>query len=386
MRIVWIGDKKMAKGAIGQVNVDPRSLKYLVPKTLHFNMMIPDVNVRDASIIKQEMLSKGGDAAISKDCYNLKTKKSDVLITGSLSNFEELTKKLRVQPIKSVKNIGDEISEGIKNYLARKPRKTGIMGILNVTPDSFWDGNKYLHKDDAIRRAKDMEAEGADIIDVGGESTRPGHKPIVAKEERGRVIPVIKDLKREIEIPLSIDTTKPEIAKEALDLGVEIVNDQWGLQKEGRDNEAFAGLISDYGASVVLMYNKNNTVHKDLIREILDFLRNGIAIAENAGIENKNIIVDPGIGFGKSAEQDLEVLAKFEELRVLGKPIMVGASRKSIIGKTLGLGPPEERLGPSIAIAAYAASLGASLVRVHDVKETLRAVRMIDAILEARYG
>ncbi|HIH98648.1 MAG TPA: dihydropteroate synthase [Thermoplasmata archaeon] len=256
------------------------------------------------------------------------------------------------------------------------------MGILNVTPDSFSDGGKFYGEGKAAEGARRMIEEGADIIDVGGESTRPGHKSVSFEEEEKRVIPVIERLRDEVEKPVSIDTTKLGIAEKALKLGVEVVNDQWGLQMKGRDNKGFAKLIADHDAALVLMHNRDNNRYGDLMYELLCFLEQGIRIAENNGVDPRKIIVDPGVGFGKDAEQNLMVLARVRELKVLGKPILIGPSRKSFIGKTLGL-EVEDRLEGSLAAIAYAMEQGVNVVRMHQVKESVRVAKLMSALKEA---
>ena len=255
-------------------------------------------------------------------------------------------------------------------------QKTYIMGILNVTPDSFSDGGSYTDVDVAVEHAKEMIKEGADIIDVGGESTRPGHKFVSSEEEIKRIVPVIKNLKKEVHIPLSIDTYKADVAEEALKLGVDMVNDVWGLTYDGN----MADVIGKYNASVCIMHNQENTEYdKDIIESIKEFLQNSIDKALNAGVKKENIVLDPGIGFGKTYEQNLEVLKRLGELKTLGYPILLGTSRKSVIGNTLDL-PPQERVEGTIATTVLGIRDGVDIVRVHDVEKNLRAAKMADAI------
>lgn len=255
-------------------------------------------------------------------------------------------------------------------------KKTYIMGILNVTPDSFSDGGDFSSLDRAIEHAKEMVKEGCDIIDLGGESTRPGHTYVDAREEVRRVIPVIKKLKEEVNTPISIDTYKAEVADEALKLGVYMVNDVWGLRRD----ENMAKTIAKHDAHVCIMHNQDGTEYdKDIMVSIKEFLEESIAIGIDAGIDKNKIVLDPGIGFGKTFEQNIEVLRRLGELKTLGYPILLGTSRKSVIGNVLNV-EPKERLEGTIATTVLGIRDGVDIVRVHDVKENLKAAKMADAI------
>lgn len=255
-------------------------------------------------------------------------------------------------------------------------KKTYIMGILNVTPDSFSDGGNFNKIEDAIKHAKDMIADGVDIIDIGGESTRPGHKHVEVDEEIKRVIPIINKLKQEINVPISIDTYKAKVAEEALKLGVEMINDVWGLKKD----KDMANVVAKYDAYVCIMHNQNGTDYdKDIIESIKESLKESIDRALKAGVKKEKILLDPGIGFGKTFEQNLEVLKRLGELNDLGYPILLGTSRKSVIGNVLNV-DPKERLEGTIATTVLGIRDGVDIVRVHDVKENLKAAKMADAI------
>ncbi|WP_300276100.1 dihydropteroate synthase [Peptacetobacter sp.] len=254
--------------------------------------------------------------------------------------------------------------------------KTYIMGILNVTPDSFSDGGNFNSIDKALKHAEEMVEEGADIIDIGGESTRPGHTYVDSDEEIKRVIPIIKVLKDNIKVPISIDTYKSNVAEEALKLGVEMVNDVWGLRKD----KNMAKTIARYNAEVCIMHNQNGTNYeKDIMEEIKDFLNESIEIAIDAGIKKEKIVIDPGIGFGKTFEQNLEVLRRLGELKELNYPILLGTSRKSVIGNILNI-EPKERVEGTIATTVLGIRDGVDIVRVHDVKENLRAAKIADVL------
>lgn len=251
-----------------------------------------------------------------------------------------------------------------------------VMGILNVTPDSFSDGGLWVERDAALRQAGLMAEEGAAIIDIGGESTRPGHTPVSAEEEAARVLPVIEAVKRETGLPVSIDSYKASVARAALEAGADMVNDIWGLR---HDSGEMAALIAETGAACCLMHNRERAEYADFMADMLSDLRETLAIADRAGIARSSIVLDPGIGFGKSYEQNLVAMNRLDELLTLGYPVLLAASRKSVIGLTLDL-PADQRLEGTIATTVAGVLRGAAFVRVHDVKENLRAARMALAI------
>lgn len=273
-----------------------------------------------------------------------------------------------------VKIMNKILKIGKKNFEIGK--RTYIMGILNVTPDSFSDGGKFNNLELAVEHAKKMEAEGADIIDVGGESTRPSYKPLGQREELERVIPVIGTLTKYINVPISIDTYKGKVAEEAIKAGASLINDVWGFKRD----PYMAEVAAHYKVSCCLMHNRNNTDYKNLMEDILDDLTESINIALKAGVNSENIIVDPGIGFAKNYEQNLNVMNNLEQLSQLGYPVLLGTSRKSMIGNTLKLST-EERLEGTIATTVIGIMKKCDFVRVHDVKENKRASLMADAIL-----
>lgn len=255
-------------------------------------------------------------------------------------------------------------------------KKTYIMGILNVTPDSFSDGGDFSNIDIAISHAKEMISEGADIIDIGGESTRPGHEYVEAQEEKARVLPVIKRLKEEINVPISVDTYKADVADAALELGVEMINDVWGLTRD----KNMANVIAKHDAYVCIMHNQDGTKYnKDIMESIKEFLQDSVDLALKSGIKKDKIVLDPGIGFGKTFEQNLEVLRRLDELNTLGYPVLLGTSRKSVIGGVLNV-EPKERVEGTLATTVLGIRDGVDIVRVHDVKENIRAAKMADAL------
>jgi dihydropteroate synthase len=257
-----------------------------------------------------------------------------------------------------------------------------VMGVINLTPDSFYHRSRYTSVTAALRRAVEMKAEGADIIDIGGESTRPGAAAVEPGEELDRVAPVVEAILGEVEVPVSVDTRRASVAGAALELGAHMVNDVSGLTNDPE----MAEVVREAGVPVVLMHMRGSPSdmqsyarYDDVLEEVSKELRDRIEEAEDKGIAPDRIVVDPGIGFAKKAEHSVEILARLDELAALNKPILVGASRKSFIGKTLGL-EPDQRLEATLAACVLAASAGARIFRVHDVEPTVRALRMYDTI------
>jgi dihydropteroate synthase len=258
-----------------------------------------------------------------------------------------------------------------------------IMGVLNVTPDSFSDGNEFLESDAAVEHGIQMASEGADIIDVGGESTRPGAEPVTAKEELRRVIPVIEKLRAKIDAPISIDTSKSEVADAALNAGASVINDV----TSGRNDEMMLPLAAKRGAAVVLMHMQGeprtmqkNPQYGDVVREVGDFFRQQYARALECGVDPMRLAFDPGIGFGKTLEHNLSLLRNLDQLRIQDRPLVVGVSRKSFLGKLIGSNDVHDRLAPSIALTAILRAQGGDIFRVHDVKENVAALRTMERV------
>ncbi|GAB6138851.1 dihydropteroate synthase [Halanaerobaculum tunisiense] len=254
--------------------------------------------------------------------------------------------------------------------------RTYIMGILNITPDSFSDGGDYFAIDEALQEAQAMVQAGTDIIDIGGESTRPGAKEVSAQQELDRIRPVLKKLVEKIDLPISVDTYKAKVAQEVLDLGADIINDVRGLQGD----QQLAKVIADYDVPVVLMHNARlYDKQGDIIALVKEFLQESISLAREAGIKEENIILDPGIGFGISTAESEEIMGRLGELKELGYPILLGTSRKSMIGDILQV-PPKERVEGTVATTVMGIMQGVDLVRVHDVEENLEAAKVTDAV------
>ena len=257
-----------------------------------------------------------------------------------------------------------------------KKHHTYIMGILNVTPDSFSDGGRFNHIEAAIKHAGEMIAEGAEVIDVGGESTRPGYTKISDEEEISRVVPVIEAIKQRFDIPVSIDTYKSEVAKAAAAAGADLINDIWGLKFDDK----MAEVIAENNLACCLMHNRTNTEYSNFMEDMKQDLRETIAIARKAGIADDRIILDPGVGFAKSYENNLEAIKRLGELKELGYPLLLGTSRKSVIGLTLDV-PAAERVIGTTVTTVMAVEADCMFVRVHDIKENRQAIEMAEAIL-----
>lgn len=257
--------------------------------------------------------------------------------------------------------------------------KTYIMGILNVTPDSFSDGGSFCNVESALKHADDMIKKGAHILDIGGESTRPGYTKISDEEEIERIVPVITAIKANFDIPVSVDTYKSKVAEAAILAGADLINDIWGLKYD----RTMAEIIAKYHKPCCLMHNRDNMDYQNFMEEVTADLKESVTIAENAGIQKDKIILDPGVGFAKSYEQNLEVIRRMGELRALGYPLLLGTSRKSVIGLTLDL-PVNERLEGTLVTTVMAVEQGCAFVRVHDVLENARAIQMAEAILKCR--
>ena len=253
---------------------------------------------------------------------------------------------------------------------------TYVMGILNVTPDSFSDGGKWNDMDSALRHVEEMVRDGADIIDVGGESTRPGYTLLSEEEEITRVTPVIRAIKERFDIPVSLDTYKGAVAEAGIQAGADLINDIWGLKYDDK----MARVVAESQLPCCLMHNRKEADYTDYMAEVLTDLRETLQIAKAAGVEQDKIILDPGVGFGKTYENNLEIINRMEELHTLGFPLLLGCSRKSVIGLTLDL-PVDQRLEGTLVTTVLAVMKGYDFVRVHDVKENVRAIKMTEAIL-----
>ena len=375
---------------LAAINVSPEGIKIMAPKGDFLLVKAEGLSPQAANILKQEMLAKGGEVAVSWEHARLEGGCRPAIIMGTRAQYERLLAILPRQPF-GLPALAEELKVllaacsnppaplTIKGKRFVWGERTYIMGIINLTPDSF-SGDGLLKGEDpvesALRQADKFLEEGADILDLGAESTRPQATPIPAEEEKRRLLPVVEALAKHSPLPVSVDTYKASVARAALEAGADLINDVWGLQFDPE----MAAVAARFQAPVIVMHNKTAPGYQDLMGEIAGFLRQSIDLAEAAGLPREKVIIDPGIGFGKTREDNLQVIARLGELKSLGAPILLGTSRKSVIGLTLGL-PVTERLEGTAATVAVGISKGADLTRVHDVKEMVRVARMTDALV-----
>lgn len=393
MRWVTIDNLQEAKMALTQIGSDPGGIAHMAGKGLGRAIKLEQVPLRVAHILKQEMLSVGGDAAVHRDVITNNIDATDVMLLGTVRQLEHLATKVLSQPF-GLKKIGVALKQLLIDLEPSKTRtlncrgkeltlgeRTLVMGILNVTPDSFSDGGRYNSIENAISQAERMVEEGVDILDIGGESTRPNYAGVSAEEEWKRLEPVLKLLLERVPVPISIDTYKASVAAKALEAGAHIINDIWGLQKD----PDMAKIVGEYQVPVIVMHNQDGTAYRHLMGDIFTFLKKSIELAEAHGLSGDQIILDPGIGFGKTTEQNLEVMSRLAEFKALGHPVLLGTSRKSMIGNTLNL-TVDQRLEGTLATSVLGVVSGVDFIRVHDVKENLRAIQMTEAIVKGRRG
>jgi len=391
-RVLHVKNMEAVEKALKSLHVSTKGIEIMAPKAVHHLVKVYDLDPRAANIVKQEMLSKGGEAATPWELYKMDTKNVDLILMGTLRQYDDLCGKLSLQPF-GLPVLAQEIKKALfsydkKTHILQAGRynldlssRTHIMGVLNVTPDSFSDGGEYFDSSQAKEQAQRLVEDGADILDVGGESTRPGAEPVTLEEELRRTIPVIEELSGEFNVPISIDTYKPEVARRALEAGATIINDISGLR-----DEKMIELAVEKNVPVVIMHMKGtptdmqkNPTYDDVVAEVAEWLDIQAQHAIAAGLPGDKILIDPGIGFGKNLEHNLELLRRLSELKSLGYPIVLGTSRKSFIGAILNL-PAQERIEGTIASIVYGVTQGASIMRVHDVKEVARAIKVADAI------
>jgi dihydropteroate synthase len=393
-RILQISNYCDAKEELQKMGVSSGGIEVMAPKAKVLAIKLHEVKLGAANILKQEMLSLGGDAAVAKGVVEGRITSSDVILLGSRNRIQKLIKKLEYQSIFGLSNIKEDLKRLISlhdnenNKLQLKNKildlsTTRIMGILNVTPDSFSDGSRYMDPELAFNRALEMIDAGADILDIGGESTRPGADKVTAEQELERVIPVIEKIRAVSDIPISIDTYKARIAEAALNSGADLINDISALRFDERMLEI---LKNNPEIPVILMHMKGepgnmqkDPKYEDVVPEILSFLRERIEFCTEAGIDPDRILLDPGIGFGKRQQDNLDILHKISEFKCLGRPVVLGASRKSFIDR-IYKSDAENRLEGSLAAAAQAVSQGVNILRVHDVLSTKRFIKTLQEI------
>jgi len=397
IRCLHISNAREAIHEMGKLGVDPTGIKLMKGKTLHYNLKVEGIAPRTANLLKQEMLSVGGDAALDRRGLDCSSSSTNTLLMGTEKQFEKLASKL--ERYGDLRSIGESLKETLRNlskahYTIRCRRgtftlgkRTLLMGVLNVTPDSFSDGGLFFDRDRAIAQGLKMAEEGADFIDIGGESTRPGSKPLDLEEEIRRVIPVIEALVKRVDAPISIDTYKSAVAKRAVDAGAQIINDISGLHLD----PSLSQVAAEEDVPLVLMHIRGtpetmqqNIHYESLFSEIIQYLKDSIGRAESAGVHPDQIIIDPGIGFGKTVEDNLLILKNLKEFKILGKPLLLGTSRKSFIGKILNA-DVTERLEGTLSSIVVGVLNGAHIIRCHDVIQAKRAIDIADAVRQSGY-
>ncbi|MGI5921438.1 MAG: dihydropteroate synthase [Syntrophomonadaceae bacterium] len=387
-----ISNQLEARVFLNEIGVDSTEIEGIIPKAVFRCIKLKKISCEAAAIIQQEMVAQGGAAAWAQASLN-SDGTTDILLMGTIAQYRLLIARLGLMPLE-IRNLCSEIELILKN-LESPPMKlklahnkelelgsrTLIMGILNITPDSFSDGGRYLNEDLAVRHALQMVNDGADIIDVGGASSRPNSAMAPAGEEIIRILPVIKRLKKEGLI-ISVDTFRAQVAREALLAGADIINDIGNLQLDAE----LINVLSEFRAPCILMHNRMQMragePYEDLIADIIQELKQSISRAVNAGLGKDQLVIDPGIGFGKSLAGNLMLIKHLGNFKSLGQPVLVGTSRKSFIGQTLGL-DVADRLEGSLATVVMAIMNGADIIRVHDVKASKRAAQMTDAVISA---
>jgi dihydropteroate synthase len=378
---------------VARTESDPEGVAIMTRKGRIYPVRLDGVSLKAAPLLKQETLSVGADSAHARGIADHSVATTSVVILATWGQYLRLIPKLKRQPFR-LAEAADEVDRALRSYVSRAPRtiagahrsfvvgdRPRVMGILNVTPDSFYDGGVHLDPEEAVAHAERMVAEGASIIDIGGESTRPKAAPVTPEAEWARVGPVLEGLAGRLSVPVSIDTRHAEVVTKAVDAGADVVNDIEGLR-----SEAMRRVVARSGAAVVAMHMRgepatmqSNLVYADLRGEVFSGLAAATDRAIAEGVPAEKILIDPGLGFGKSAEQSLDLLLHAGELKSLGYPVVVGASRKSFLGWVLGMDDPSHRLEPGIAAAVVAAERGVALVRTHDVGPTVRALALVQA-------
>lgn len=399
-RIILIDNISDAVREMALLGVHQDGINIMKNKAVFRAVKIKDVSVTAANILKQDMLSRGGEAATSYETINHAGKTTDVILLGTVAQYQSLFLRLKAQQFK-LPLIAGEIEKAINN-LESVPApilgmefgtRTYVMGILNITPDSFSDGGDFFSPDAALARAKEMIAEGADIIDLGGESTRPGAVPVPADDEIKRIMPVLEKLKDHLNglareqgrfKPLiSIDTRKAKVADAAIKAGASLVNDTGGL----RFDPEMAGVAAKHGCPVVIMHSKgtpdtmqHDPRYDDVIPELLTWFDESITIATEAGIKYENIILDPGIGFGKRFADNIEILRELEEFRTFGRPVLLGTSRKSFLGEISGGKNVRDRDVATGATLALAIAKKVDIIRIHNILSGKEISAVVDII------
>jgi dihydropteroate synthase len=397
-RILTCRDLDEARTELHGVGVSSQGVEVMAPKALGAVIKLTNVRLGAANILKQEMLALGADAAVSRGVVDGKTEISDVILLGSADKLRKLIHKLDHQTIFGLPGIQAFIRRTLP-LLETTPawkitcphgildlRPTRVMGILNITPDSFSDGGKYLDADAALTQAKQLVDDGADILDLGGESSRPGSDPVDAVTEWNRIEPVLTGIRTFSDIPVSVDSWKASVIRRALDAGADIVNDITALNGDPELTDLLAGRPD---VPVILMHMigtprtmQQDPKYDDVVDEILAFFDERLEHCARRGIDPSRVILDPGVGFGKTLAHNLTLLKRCRELLSLGRPVLIGHSRKSFLNGIVP-NPPEQRLTGTLAVTAHAFANDMPLVRVHDVKANLETIATLRAVRDA---
>ena len=395
-RLLRVEGERSARDILEELGTDSAGAAIMSSKMVHVAIRVDNVQARASNVVKQVMLSKGGECATPRDALLKTTEPVSLIIMGTIKQLRAAVRNLSVQPF-GLKGLSLELKEFMEDSFGREsgPRamragrhrltvggRTLVMGVVNVTPDSLPEGGRSFDFDAARKRALEMAAAGADVIDVGGESTRPGAEPVSLEEEERRTIPLVESLAGELDVPISIDTYKAPVARMALEAGASIVNDISALRIDGE----LARLVASREVPLVLMHMQGeprnmqeDPRYDDVVGEISAFLRERAEYAVESGVDEDVIMVDPGIGFGKTVEHNLEILRRLEEFKALGYPLVLGTSRKRFIGSVLDRGVTDRLMGTA-ATVAFAIARGVDVVRVHDVSQMVEVVRMADAV------
>ena len=391
-------NKELLGEAMASIGAHPASLPIFAHKSEIVPYKLLGVRTPAANILKQEMLAAGGDAVVPTGCIVNADKYVNVVLLGTLKQYKIVLKKLELMQYFGLKQVATELQEAVAAALEPAALRTTladgrvltydkmcVMGILNITPDSFYEGSRVSALADVVARAGQMLEQGAQVLDIGGESTRPGSDSVDGDEERRRVLPVIEALRREYpEAVLSVDTYRADTAEAALSVGADIINDISAMEADAR----MADVVVRTKAPIILMHMRGtpknmqqNCQYQDVVQEVAVYLAQRAQLLREQGVGAEKIILDPGIGFAKDVEQNLRLMRDLHVLTSFGYPVLLAASRKSTIGAVLGGIPAAERLEGTIATSLQAVYAGAQMVRVHDVLPNLRAIRMLEAIL-----
>jgi dihydropteroate synthase len=393
-QVLVLRDEREAQAALTRAGVSEAGMSVMDKRTLFRTVRVTGLGIREVNILKQELTSRGGDVAVSEDLFQWMRENGSCLLMGNLAQFERLLPRLK-GPDTGLRELADSIETALGNYGEICPpchpglhldQAPLLMGILNVTPDSFSDGGSYRDVDSAALHALDMVARGAALVDVGGESTRPGSEPVSEPDELNRVMPVVRALARPLHGRLSVDTCKARVAAEALAAGALMINDVSALRMDSQ----MVAVVRDAGCPVVLMHMlgspkdmQSDPRYEDVVADVYAFFLERLNWAVDNGLSEQNLLIDPGIGFGKTTAHNLELLRNLEAFKSLGRPIVVGASRKRFLGELLGIEDSRRRDQATAATTTMAVLAGAHVVRVHEIAGNRQAALVASAVMRA---